>query len=144
MKEEIMRGKLIASGVISKTPLDGAIYTIENDVSELKCEIKQATNEIQREFIKIYLNEYENVLKHLKNFKKIKEGISALLKYINIIDTAFYDNYIYDNYKCIHHYYFKENYGNEYIEPSKEDDEAIQEMIKIMKRYEDDENNQKA
>mgnify|MGYP006992305283 CR=1 FL=1 len=141
MKEETMRGELIASGIIPKsTPLDRAIYTIESNVMVLKEEIRQTTNEYEREFIKIYLSEYENVLKQLKNFNKIKDGISTLLKYINILDTGIFD----DNYKCIHYYFFKENYGNEYIEPSREDDEKIQEMIKIMKEYEDDENNQKA
>lgn len=141
MKELKMKSKarkFIASVFYSlpkTTKLERAIYYIVCEIISLEKDSRLESNEIEREFAKIFLNEYENVLKHLKNFKKIKEGISALFKYINIF---------YDDDKCIHHYYFKENYGNEYIEPSKEDDEAIQGMIKIMKRYEDEENDRKA
>lgn len=126
-KEEIMRNELIGSGTISITPIDRAIYIIKDNVMEIKHEIKQTTNETWREFTKIYLSEYENVLKKLEQCKKLKEGISAMFKYINIFDVDVDD--------AMHQYSFNENFG-EYIESSKEDDEKIQEMIKAMKEYE--------
>lgn len=141
MKEKIIKSKgrkLITSGLYSlpkTTKLERAIYYITCEVISLEKDSRLESDEIERDFAKVFLDEYENVLKQLKNFKQMKEGISALFKYINIF---------YDDDKCIHHYSFKENYGDEYIEPSKGDDEEIQKMIKIMKVYEDDENNQKA